>query len=120
MKLFVRNDIFKIRTKKQFERLFGTRFHQFIRIFGKILINRFRVGIFDDLFEGRISNCHCSFCGDDLRNRYLESLTNQICQTCFMPTNIIVDEQQKYVETNEINENKSNAVVLCIHGLVNV
>ena len=174
-----------IQTKKQFQRLFPDRFQRIdlLEIFGKLLINRFRVGIFENLFEGRIAvgwaiylttsifnhscqpdllqcsfdivmrlkfandqqsfpttnqqfnqltvsyrhqndfrltdsltylstrkqrrqfvnffffNCHCSFCNDDLRNRYLEALTNRTCQTC----GDLLVLQKSYEKTDEFH-----------------
>jgi hypothetical protein len=46
-----------LKTKQQFEYLFGNRFNKIdlLEIFGKLLINRFRVGIHQNLFNGRIA-----------------------------------------------------------------
>jgi hypothetical protein len=155
-------------TKNELEFLFGDEFHDvdLLEIFGKILINRFRVGIHQNILDGRVAigwaiylttsrfnhscqpdllqcsydinmrlkfhdinqkipdipsefdrltvsyrhqndfrltnplsyvptrnqrrkfvsfflfNCHCTFCADDLRNRYVESSTNRLCEQC--------------------------------------
>jgi len=41
-------------------------------------------------------NCHCLFCGDDLRNRYSESSTNRLCQLC----GDFLILQEDYYDTN--------------------
>jgi len=46
-----------LRTKNQLEFLFGNQFNQIdlLEIFGKILVNRFRIGIHENLLDGRVA-----------------------------------------------------------------